>query len=186
LKAEFARQSEALRMIWDRWRVASVTVAAAFLILFVWGFMREGYAIDMATNAGDKLRDLARKILNEKRVPEPMIRAYIKEQEQKAKMKKLFEELQSINSPLDILKKITQIAPNRSEGPLFLKQVSIENEMLRVTGETTRIELLTRLQAALKGIAKDGQVQSLQGPPPSKAGYRSFSYSLRINRKASP
>jgi general secretion pathway protein L len=186
LKAEFARQSEALRMIWDRWRLATITVAAAFLILFVWSFMREGYAIDMATNAGDKLRDLARKILNEKRVPEPMIRAYIKEQEQKAKMKKLFEELQSINSPLDILKKITQIAPNRSEGPLFLQQVSIENEILRVTGETTRIELLTRLQAALKGIAKDGQVQSLQGPPPSKAGYRSFSYSLRINRKASP
>ncbi|MEK6554251.1 MAG: hypothetical protein AABZ31_03340, partial [Bdellovibrionota bacterium] len=150
-----------------------------------WSLLREGYGISMATTASDKLRDLARKILNEKRVPEPMIRAYIKEQEQKARMKKLFEELQTINSPLDILKKITQISPNRAEGGLFIKSVTIENEMLQVVGETTKIEILTRLENALKGIAKDGKVaKNLQGTP-SKAGYRNFNYSLRINRKAS-
>lgn len=185
LKAEFARQSEALRLMWERWRTAALTVGAAFLILFSWGMLREGYALDMAGAASDKLRDLARKVLNERRVPEPMIRAYIREQEQKARMKTLFENLNQINSPLDILKKVTQVSPNRSEGPLVIKQVSIENEVVRISGETSRVELLSRLQNALRGLARDGQVQAQQAAPASKPGYRSFSYTLRVDRKAS-
>lgn len=185
LKMEFARKSEALRLIWERWRVATLTIAAAFFIFFVWGFLREGYALDMATAAGDKLRDLARKILNEKRVPEPAIKAYIREQEQKVKMRKLFEDLNQINTPIDVVKKITQLVPNRNEGAFFIRQLSLENEVLRVSGEAAKIEMLTRIQSTLKSLAKDGQVQAQQAPPPTKNGYRSFSYTLRVNRKAS-
>ncbi|MEK6556083.1 MAG: pilus assembly protein PilM, partial [Bdellovibrionota bacterium] len=36
LKSEFARKSEAMRMVWERWRVATMTIAAAFFILFTW------------------------------------------------------------------------------------------------------------------------------------------------------
>lgn len=183
LKGEFARQSEAIRMIWEKYRTFAMTVGAAFFILFVWGYLREGYATDMAIQAGDNLRSLGRKILAQPRVREAQIKTYIKEQEQKAKMKKLFEQLQTISSPLDIVNKLTRTAPNRSEGLLIIKRVSITNEVVRVAGEAAQADLVTRIQSALKAMSKDGKVNSRTGGAPTKPGNKTFSYEIRVNRK---
>ncbi len=183
LKGEFARKSEAIRVVWEKWRTAAITAAAAFVILFAWGYMREGYATDMAIVASDKLRSLGRKILAQPRIGEAQIRAFIREQEQKAKMKHLFEQLQTISSPLDVVNSLTRKTPNRSEGVLVIKRFSVNNETVRISGEAAQVEMLTRVQNALKSMSKDGQIKPAAAAAPSKPGYKSFAFEFRINRK---
>lgn len=183
LKGEFARKSEAMRVMWQKWKPAAMTAAAAFVILFAWGYMREGYATDMAITAGDKLRSLGRKILAQPRVREQQIKAFIREQEQKAKMKRLFEQLQTISSPLDVVNNLTRKTPNRSEGALVIRRFSVNNETVRVAGEAAQVEMLTRVQNALKSMSKDGKLTPKAAAAPSKSGYKSFAFEFRINRK---
>lgn len=184
LKGDLAKQSEAFRMMWEKWRTATQTVAAIFVICLVWSFMRDGYANDMAMAASDKLRNFARTILPNKSTRESDVRRFIADQERKVQLKEVFESLQEINSPLDILKRVTQAAPGKNVGGLNVSVFTVNNETVYIAGDARNAEVVTRLLSSLKSVAMNGAVTTETQTPAARAGYTPFAYSFKMARRA--
>lgn len=183
LKGDFAKQSQSLRQFWEKWSHALKVATAAFVLFFVWGVMRDNFATSALDVASSNLRDHAKELggkFNEKNV-----RAYIKDQDQKVKLKEMVEGLQNINSSLDALKKISALAPSKSLGGLNVFNFTVNGDFVSITGEAAKVEILNELQKSLKTAAKDGQVKSGQNPPAAHAGYKPFSYNIKFERKPS-
>lgn len=186
LKGEFAKESEAFRQMWEKWRVAVYTMAAVFFITLVWGILRDSFSSDMVATAGDRLRTLARNILPNKSTSETQVRRFIADQERKVQLKQVFENLQDINSPLDILKRVSEVAPAKigDNGGFNVSIFTVTNETVFIAGDARNNELAARLFESLKGIAMDGKVTREPQTPKARTGYTPFAYSFRVARKA--
>ncbi len=185
LKGDFAKQSQSLRLFWDKWAHTAKISAAAFAILVVWGIMRDSFSTTNVEVAADALKNQAGPILNMKgnKISERNIRAFIKDQDQKMKLKEMVDGLQTINSALDALKRISALAPSRNLGGINIFNFSIDSDTVSIAGEASKVEVLNELQKALKSAAKDNQVQSGQPPGAAHPGYKTFKYSIKIERK---
>jgi general secretion pathway protein L len=187
LKGDFAKQSEVFRMAWDKYRVAVHTLTAIFVIALVWGFLRDGFALDMQMAASDKLRSLSRTILPNKSTRESDVKSFIRDQERKVQLKQVFENLSEINSPLDLLKRVSQAAPAKlgaESGGLNVSTFTVNNENVFIAGDARSNEVVTRLLNSLKGVAMNGTVVSENQLPNARAGYTPFAYSFRMARRA--
>jgi general secretion pathway protein L len=184
LKGEFAKQSEAFRLMWEKWRPAVWSAVAIFVICMIWSMMRDGYASDMANEANTKLRSLAGDIISKKSTNERAIQKYIDAQEQKVRLKQVFEDLQDISTPLDILKRVTQAAPAKNLGGINVTAFTVNNENIYIAGEARNNELVTRILSSLKSVATGGQVTADKQMPAARAGYTPFAYNFKMQRRA--
>jgi general secretion pathway protein L len=186
LRGDFAPQSQTFRLIWEKWSHAAKVAGALFLVLLIWGSLRDMMASSNVDTANDVLKRQSNSILNQKgaKFSERNIRAYIKEQEQKVKLKEMVESLQTINSALDALKKISALAPAKSVGGLNVFDFSVDGDIVSISGEASRVEVLTDLQKALKAAAKDSEVRSAAPTRAVHSGYKAFRYSIQIERKS--
>lgn len=185
LKGDFAKQSQYLRLFWDKWSHGLQVLGLAFGAILVWAVMRESFSTSNAELANEQLRTHAKNIIGLKgaKVSERNIKTFIREQEQKLKLKEMLEDLQGLNSGLDVVKRISSLAPNKNLGGLNIRLMKISGETVAISGEASRVEVLNELQKALKSLSKDGKIQSSTPPAAATAGYKSFAYSLRVERK---
>lgn len=191
LKGEFEKQSQTLRLFWDKWGHAVQMMGLAFVSMLIWGMMRESFSLTNSEEANDQLRTQAKNIMGLKgaKVSPRNIRTYIREQEQKLKLKELVDNLQSMNSALDILNKISGAVPDKPPGPdgvrrgINITSFSVNGSTVTLDGEASSLTDLTNLQNALKNIALGGQVQSANPPNAKTPSYKSFSHSFKVERK---
>lgn len=185
LKGEFAKQNQNLRLFWEKWNHGIKVLGIAFAVIVLWTLMRESFSLSNAEVAQDQLHTHAKNIIGLKgpRVSERNIKAFIREQEQKLKNKEMIESLQNINSGLDIVKRISSLAPNKKAGMLNVRELKVDAHTVSLTGEASHVGVLNELQKALKSMAKDGKIQIAAPPPAQKPGYKSFKYSLRVDRQ---
>lgn len=183
LKDEFARQNQNVRIFWDKWGHALNMVALSFVVLLVWSITRESFLSSNAELAYDQLRTHAKNITGSKRPTEREIKTYIKAQEQRLKFKEMVDNLQGINSTLDILKQISGLAPSKKTGKLNVQTFIVNGETALLTGTASSSELIEKLQSALKSVARGGEVQTMTPTTATKSGYKSFSYSFKVARK---
>lgn len=186
LKGDYARENKRFNMIWDKWSHAIKVASACLAIIFLWAFLRDGFASDVARATNDKLRDIASTVTGERRFSMLQVRTYIREQNQKARMRGVMEDLGSINSGLDILKTISNIAPPRTAGGLKILNFDLQSDVLRISGEAQRAETVTSFQNSLQSLATDGNVQATTEGLRARPGYRPFSFTLRVSRKGGP
>lgn len=184
LKGDFARQSQSFRLLWDKWGYAAKMTAAVFVLIFVWSLMRDSFSESNAEVAYDLLRGKAVNILGTKRPNERDINAYIRQQDQKLKLKEMIESLKGINSTLDVLKQISTLAPDKKAGNLNIREFKVNAENVSISGEAKQLEVINKLQAALKSIAKQNQLQVIPPPPARTPGYKSFSYNFKVQRRS--
>ncbi len=185
LKGDFARQSQSLKIFWEEWSPLIGSIACAFLVFFVWAFIRDGMTSDMVDAANSKLKAQARNVagLRGPQASNRNIRKYIREQQQKAKQREVLESLQDINSALDVLGRISSVAPNKSAGKLNVLEMSIKNDRVQIIGTADRQPLITQLQNVLKNISKNGNVQSSAPPNQVAKGYRGYNFQFSVARR---
>ena len=192
LKGDFAKQSQSAKIFWEKWGHAARILGFAFAATVVWALMRESFSLSNSEVASEQLRSQARNIMGAKgnRVSERNIRSFIREQENKLKVKEMIEKLQGVNSALDILNKISSTVPekkltssnDKNKGGINLFEFKVNADNLVLAGEASQTEVLNNLQQALKGLAQGGALQTRNPPAAKTPGYRSFSYSLKIER----
>lgn len=185
LKGDFARQNQSFRLLWDKWGHAAKMLSLVIVVLFVWSFLRESFSISNSELAYDQLRTHAKNITGSKRPSERDIRSYIRTQEQKLKLKEMIDGLQGINSTLDILKQVSTLAPSKKQGGINVRSFIVNGEQAIISGDASNADVITKLLSAVKTVAKNGEVQVM--PPTTganlKPGYKTFSYSFKLQRK---
>jgi general secretion pathway protein L len=185
LKDEFAKQSESLRLFWEKWGHAVNVAALAFVAVFFWGVFRESFTLNNSEVAYEKLREQAKNIMGTRgpKISERNIRTYIREQDQKLKAKEMIEGLQNINSGLDVIKRLSSIAPSKSLGGMNIFELKINSDSVSLRGEASKAEFIQQLQRSLQSVAKEGKLQTDTPAPATKPGYKSFAYSFKVERQ---
>ncbi|MCB0349749.1 MAG: pilus assembly protein PilM [Bdellovibrionales bacterium] len=185
LKGEYAKQNQSLRFFWDKWGYATKMIAASFVLLTIWGSLRVDFSQSNAEVAYDLLRTQAKTILGSKRPNDREINGFIREQEQKLQMKEMIESLQGINSTLDILKQISALAPNSKKPTgLNVRVFNVNSDTVNIVGEASRVEIINKIQDAIKSVAVKGQIQTMPPTIKTTPGYKSFSYTFKVNRNS--
>ena len=87
------------------------------------------------------------------------------------------------NSPLDILLELSTSFPRRSSLNLNIKRFFIQNEKLQIEGEVKGGIGIAKINNVLKAYARDGKVQNIPTQLKAKPGWKSFGFSLKVNRQ---
>ena len=192
LRGEFAKQSQSLQFFWDRWGQTMKVVAAAFIVLCVWSFLRDDFTSSNIDASSDALHQQAKNVLGTTgpRITNRTIHEFIKEQNEKAKLRKMLDSLQNMNSPLDVMTRLTALEPlNKSFGPkhnltgLNVEDLRINGEDVVLTGQAASTQIIAHLEQVLKSIARDGKVHRLPVTMKTEKSYQAFRYRLRVGRR---
>ncbi|MBT4760617.1 MAG: pilus assembly protein PilM [Bdellovibrionaceae bacterium] len=185
LKDRFAVQSNKFTAFWDSWAPLVKTATAAFVILLIFGITRESFTLNMADQSNLVLKKQANKIagLNKRKANKANVKKYVKQQDKKAKQKMLFKDLEKVNSALDILKKVSQLSPNKKSLPLEIKIIDIQGEMVKLEGLHSKTKSIVDFQKSLKSLAISKKVTKLSPSIPSNNSMRSFAFSFKVKRK---
>ena len=109
---------------------------------------------------------------------------YVREQDKKAKLVKLYEKVGDIISPLEILQTLGNTLPPNNKNPKFeIRYFNLDNESLKIEGVSDNQSGVSRIERALKSFAKDGKVNKAPSVTPDEPGKSKFSYQLKVKRK---
>lgn len=185
LKGEFAKQSQTLRLLAEKWSYTLQLAAAGFVILLIYAFMRDNLTLSSADQAREELRSKAQSLaqLKGSRATPYNARKYIQQQKRQADNRKRAEDLNRISSAMEVLKKISEVTPAKNMLQLNVFRLFVNNESVLMEGEVAQANTLPLLQNALKGLAKDGRVQPVPTQFRSTPGWTPFGYRFRVERK---
>jgi general secretion pathway protein L len=185
LRGEFAKQSETLRLFWEKWHHAVQVGAIAFLVFTVWAFFREGFSETNLNILDELFNNRTKQILGGKRsgTAEQTAKNYIREQKKKIELQKMLESLQDLSSAMDITEKISAVAPNKNLGGLNVRTLNILSDEVHITGEASRAEVVTELMNKLKSISADGNVSTGNSINTKNPGYKAFDFKIKIKRR---
>lgn len=185
LKGEFAQQSHFFEAIWEKWGYAAQLMGVAFLMLCVYGFIREGLASRLLEESDKALRTQAESIagIKSRQASPSRIAKFISNQEKLERSRKQAEKVTRLNSALDIMTLISAAIPAKQNVQLEIKRVSIDNDTAEVHGYTNSEQQKTSILQALQKVAQ-GKVDSVQNRITTPSGKVGFAYKFRVNRMA--
>ncbi len=193
LRGEFAKQSQSLQVFWDRWGHSMKVASAAFLVLCIWSFVRDDFTSSNIDASAAALHQQAENVMGAKgpRVTNRAIHDFIRDQNEKAKLRDMLESLQSMNSALDVMTRLTAVQPmSKSYGPqhnlsgLNIADLRINGEDVVMTGQAASSSIIAHLEQALRALARDGKIHRLTVQMTTKRGYQAFRYRLRVSRRS--
>ncbi len=184
LQNEFAKQSQVFGRFVEKWGHSLQLLAAAFVLLLIYGFMKESLSLDLANQSSESLRKQAATVANlsgTKANPRE-IRRFIQKAENDEKNMALIEKVTQVNSALDIFKQINSVVPRKEQLALDITRLVVENSMVRIEGYVKSKAQVDALSLALRGLSTDGKVQGLSSNLQAKAGLEVFSFGFNVNR----
>ncbi|MGE0762063.1 MAG: pilus assembly protein PilM [Bdellovibrionales bacterium] len=185
LKGEFAQQAETMKVFMERWGYTAKLLGAAFCCLLVYGFLRESFAVDMAAQALDVLKSQAAAIADLKgRQASPRnVRQFVKRKKEELNARKLAVQVRELNSVLNVLAQVHQVAPGPKQMMVELRKVSIENELMELHGEVAETGSIAKFRQALENVAADGRIETVSPAINASAGKHAFGFRLKVDRR---
>lgn len=185
LKEEFARQNQALQLFWKQWGHACQIGLAAIVFFFVYSYLREDFALKLSDRTVEVMKDQAKSVakIPEKKANEKNIKKYILENKKRAADLKNLASIAKMNSGLDILKKLTDTAPIKTQIQLELRNFTLADTQLSIEGYVANDNELKLLQSHLKNMSITGQVNNSRVNLPTIPGKVSFSYNFTVDRE---
>lgn len=184
LRGEFERQSQTLQAMWEKWNYAAKCVGVLFLIFFVYAMFRDSFAISMADQSREVLKNQAQAIagLKGRDASPTRIRNFIKLNKQEQANRKQGEKVQNINSALDVLNSLSKSLPVRNV-KFEVKRLTVDNTRVDILGHVPTQNDVPRIEQALKAMAMNGKVERL--PVPQTTANVAFGYRFYVIRMAS-
>ncbi len=186
LKGEFARQSHVLEALWDRWKYTAQLAATAFVILMIYGVMRESLAIRLVEESDVALRTQAGAVagLKGSKASPNNVNKFLRNVEKEATNRRAAQKVTNINSALDILNRISAVVPARTRSSIEIKRISIENKTAEVHGYANSQAESQRVLQELKKAAADGKIQSITPQIKTPSGKVPFACKFNVQRLA--
>ncbi len=183
LKEEFAQQSERWQKFWGTWATTIKYASAIFVIIFIYGMVREQMTSDMLSASKKALRKQAKVIarLSGSKANARNVKKFIKNQKGEIKAIEMAGKVKNIGSSLDLLKKLSNQMPSKKNVKLDVKVYSVVNGYMDIQGEVASRSELKKVEASLKSFASDGKVKSKSVTFKKTPGRIPFSYRLSVN-----
>lgn len=184
LKGEFAKQNHLARNLWDKWGPTLKTAAAAIVVFFIYSMMRETFSMELADRAEEALKTQAKNVakLSGKKATEANIKKYIRENKKRAADLKTLGSVASMNSALEILKKINDATPAKNVLTLDVKKLHVQDNEVSIEGYVTNKSEVSVLQQSLGNLASDGKVNTRESQLQPTTGKTAFSFNFKVDR----
>jgi len=184
LRGEFAKQNNLARNLWEKWGPTFKTATAALVVFFIYSMMRESFSINLADRAEEALKTQAKNVakLSGKQATEANIKKYIRENKKRASDLKTLANVATMNSALDILKKINDATPAKNAITLDVKGVHVRDSEVSIEGYVKSPNELNILQQALSNLTADGKITNGAVSLAPQAGKTAFSFNFKIDR----
>ena len=161
-KNEFAFQDKSLKKFWKTYNHSIKVVAACIVAFFIYTMVRSNLADSLVDAGYDALSTQSKSPgINLKRVSLPRIQKFIRTKRRDIKSKQDLSEIMKIPSALDSLSLISSQFMNNKNQTIEVKRLLIRNDHVQIEGETTHPNQKALIQSTLKGIARNGKVQTL-------------------------
>jgi len=187
LKGEFAQQSHFFESMWVKWGYAAQLAGAAFLLLIVYGVMRESFSIRLVEESDKALFAQAEAIagLKGKKASSNNVQKFLNNVDKEAKNRKAAQKVVRINSALDILNRISAAIPATAQLNMEIKRISIDNDSAEVHGYSSSDGDNARVAQALSKLSSNGKIEPLTTRAIKvPAGKVPFVYKFKIQRVA--
>lgn len=183
LKGEFAKQNDKFKNFWSQWGKTVQIASACVVILFIWAIFRDSFSVELLGKVEDAVVTQAKKVahLPKKQANENGIKKYIKDNKKKAAELKLVAQVAQMNSALDLLKKVSEAAPQKEQVKIDLVSFIVKDDLVQMTGYTNSPKELSSLTKNLQSVAI-GQINQQTGsltPIPNRV---SFNISFKADR----
>ena len=185
-KGAFVKAGASAAVFWKKWKTTIQYVSAALCIFLVYSYAREMMAASLAEKATEALSSVARSPavgLKGAQARPGAIDRYIREKKKEISDHQKLADLKVINSPLDIVNKISSTLPQRRTLPVDIRQFSVRSETVVLQGEVSTQDQLNTMKSLLRNLAQDKKLQELPPSISSKDGRMVFHLSFKMDRK---
>lgn len=185
-KGVFAKAGANATVFWKKWKKTVQYATAALLVFTVYSYTREMFAVSLVDKATEALTSVARSPavgLKGAQARPGAIGTYIREKKKEINDHQKLADLKVINSPLDLINKITNALPPRTKLPVDIRQFAVRSESVVIQGELSSQDQLNTMKSLLRNLAIDKKLQELQPTITSKDGRMVFHMSFKMDRK---
>lgn len=185
-KGDLAKAGANATVFWKKWKKTIQYVSTALVIFLFYSYAREMLAVSLVDKADTALGSVARSPavgLRGAQARPGAIRTYLREKKKELSDYQKLSDLKEINSPLDIIAKISTTLPQRRNLPVDIRQFSVESETVTLQGEISSQDQLNTMKSLLRNLAVDKKLQELPPSLTSKDGRLVFHLSFKVNRK---
>lgn len=184
LKGEFAKQNHTLRTQWEKWGPTLKMTGAALVIFLVYSMMRETFSMELADRAEEALKTQAKNVakLSGKKATESNIKKYIRENKKRAADLKTLGNVATMNSAMEILKKINDATPAKSAVSVDVKSLSVQDNNVSIEGFVKNQNEVKALQQSLVSLALDGKISSRGSSLKPASGKTAFAFDFKVDR----
>lgn len=180
------KKNQVFQKIWEKWNYTAKLVLAGYVCYFIYGVAMDSLTTTMEEVSTEVLMEQANKIAGLKgaTATQARIRGYIKDNNKKAQLVKIYEELGEINSPIQWINDISQILPpNKEKKHYEIRRFFVKNEEINIQGVAQDNQTIAEIQKALKGIALKNEVKAIPATIAQEAGKQPFAFLLKVKRK---
>lgn len=184
-RMEFGKQSGTLQNLVEKWGYTLKYAAIMLALLYVYSFSRDMFSESLETAARVKLQDVAKESfgLKGKAANESKLKQFIKEKKIEIEAKKDLEELQDINSVLDVINSLSEKFPVKSQVTVDVRRLLLKNENLTLEGEVSQKSHLDLIRNVLISQATDRKIQDMSPSIQASPGKLAFAFGLKVNRR---
>ena len=186
-KGIFAKAGASSQAFWKKWKKTVQYATAAVLLFAVYSYTREMAALSLVEKSQDALVNVARSPnigLKGAQARPAAISKFIREKKKEISDHQKLADLKDINSPLDIINKISNTLPQRKVLPVDIRQFSVRSELVSIQGEISTQAQLNTMKGFLRNLSSDKKLQDLPPSITSKDGRVVFHVSFKMDRKA--
>jgi general secretion pathway protein L len=185
-KGAFVKAGANATAFWKKWQKTVQFVSAALVIFMIYAYSREMLALSLSDKATDALTNVAKSPAVGLKGPAARpsaIEKFIRDKKKEISDHQKLADLRVINSPLEIINKISSALPQRKNLPVDIRQFSVRSEFVELQGEVSTQDQLNTMKSLLRNLATDKKLQDLPPSISSKDGRMVFHMSLKMDRK---
>lgn len=184
MKGEFAGDNNKLNIFWQNWGVVLQVAAAGLIVFFTWGSLRETFSTDLATKGEEALKQQAKSVarLPNRQANERGVKKYITDNKKKAQEFKSLSKVALLNSPMDILKQVSEASPAKDQVQIDLTSFEVKDDLVKIAGYATSPREVTLLSQRLSTLAIDKKTKEEAPNLPATPNKVAFSISFKTDR----
>ena len=159
IRGDFSGDNNQIKVFWQEWgKVTTIAVSIA-IVLFVWSSFRIDFSTTLAEESDVTLKDQARKLLQlpKKQANEKGVKKYISDNKKRVQELRQVSEFVKMNSAMDLIRQITENAPDRTQVNLDIKNVTVLDDQVQLEGYANSPREVTVLVNKLNSVAQSAR-----------------------------